>query len=48
MLPYHRARVKSFDTLHDLGLALLTTVLLPVNSGISQLLHYLQQKSIIM
>lgn len=42
-LPYHRARVESFDTLHDLSLALLATVLLPVDSGVSQLLHYLQQ-----
>lgn len=42
---YHRARVQSFDALHDLSLALLTTVLLPVDSGITQLLHYLQNQS---
>ncbi|KAF3860413.1 hypothetical protein F7725_000668, partial [Dissostichus mawsoni] len=43
-----RARVESFDALHDLRLALLATVLLPVDSGVSQLLHHLQQKPIIM
>lgn len=45
-MPYHRAGVESFDTLHDLSFALLATVLLPVDSGVSQLLHYLQQKPI--
>lgn len=44
VFPYHRARVQSFDTLHDLSLALLTTVLLSVDSGITQLFHYLQTK----
>lgn len=43
-ITHHRARVQSFDALHDLSLALLATVLLPVDSGISQLLHHLQQK----
>ena len=43
---YHRAGVKSFDALHDFSLALLATVLLPVDPGIAQLLHYLQQKPI--
>lgn len=44
-LSYHRARVESFDALHDLSLALLATVLLPVDSGVSQLFHYLQKKA---
>lgn len=43
-ITHHRARVQSFDALHDLSLALLATVFLPVDSGISQLLHHLQQK----
>lgn len=42
---YHGARVQSFDALHDLSLALLTAVLLPVDSGVTQLLHYLQNQS---
>lgn len=43
--PHHRARVQSFDALHDLSLALLTTVLLSVDSGVTQLLHYLQNQA---
>lgn len=43
--PHHRAGVQSLNTLHDLGLALLATVLLSVDSSISQLLHYLQAKA---
>lgn len=45
MFPHHRAWVQSFDALHNLSLTLLTTVLLPVDSGITQLLHYLYNKS---
>lgn len=46
-VPYHRARIESFYTLHDLGLTLLATVLLPVDSGISKLLHHLNHSPII-
>lgn len=46
-VPYHRARIESFYTLHDLGLALLATVLLPVDSGVSKLLHHLNHSPII-
>lgn len=46
MLSHHRARVKSFDTLHNLCLALLATVLLSVNPGVSELLHDLENVNI--
>jgi len=39
---YHRARVEPLDALHDLSLALLPAVLLPVDPGVSQLLHNLR------
>ena len=41
-LPYHGARVQPLDALHDLSLALLAAVLLPVDPGVSQLLHDLR------
>ena len=42
VLPYHGARVQPLDALHDLGLALLAAVLLPVDPGVPQLLHDLR------
>lgn len=47
-MPYHRTRIEPFNTLHDLCLTLLATVLLPVDSGVSQLLHHLKHGPIIM
>lgn len=38
---HHQTRVQPLDALHDLGFALLPTVLLPVDPGVSQLLHHL-------